>query len=173
MLRAISEIAVAMTVASVVEKPTSRASPLARDHDVRVDADLGARRSHVRLRSAIEERLAEDRTELTLQQMGAAVQSCLPPRVPGREREQDRPAPRGGRLTVHLDQVLDAELGPAPVQPGGDRTGSRSDVVSEGLDVGAVDLMGHEQRLLVRTQPAERGADGRLLLAQEQLVLGL
>ena len=92
MLRAISEVAVATTVASVGPNPASRPipGPLPGGHDVCIDTDRDPYLVGRHPGAAVEQRLTHSGTELTFEQVVADIQLRLPASIADRQREEDR-----------------------------------------------------------------------------------
>ena len=173
MLRAISEMAVAMTVASVSEKPTCNAivaAPLPGGHDVRVDPHRDHR--HVGIAwLPIEQGAAQRGAEAAVEQVVPGIDRSLPSAVTGRQRQQDRAAAGRGRLTVQLQQVLDAQLGPGPVQLGSHCSGGGTETIGQRSRVLARHLVGDQHLSLIAVQTLQRSPHGLGLLALQHVLL--
>ena len=176
MLRATSEIAVAMTVASVDEKPISSATSRPRCRAVTMSesarsniaassgAGLGRRSNNGSLRSG---------TELAVHDVVPGVHSVLSSPISGGEGEEDRPALPRRRIAVQLQEILDAQLRPTAVQLRRDGTRRRPDLLSERLGVLTGDLVRDQDVALTRVKAVERGADSRGLFLLDDVVFGV
>ena len=175
MLRAISEMAVAMMVSSVAEKPGGElAALLAGGDHVGVGADGDANLTgHRSGPPSVEQRLAEPGAPAAGEQVTTRIQVPLAALVPGRQREQHRAATGGRQLSLlQLKEVFHPEAGPRPAELRSDRTGGGIPTAGQRGRVHALDLVGDQRLLILLGQPAQGGGDRPALLTAKRLLLG-
>ena len=174
MLRAISEIAVAMRVRSVAENPTRAAisRPFCRATTTSASlrhghADLAVRRL---LLPPFEELGLDPCARRAAQDVAMDVELPLTAPVPAGQRPQDRSATVGRRLDpLGEQQVLHPQPGPGAAQLRGDRSRRRALARGQRDGVLAVHLVRHQDVPVAGRQPGQRGADHRPLLLTQHV----
>ena len=131
---------------------------LSRRHDVGVGRDRRSAPSSSRAVPAVQQRHAQPRAQVALQQVAGRVDLSLPAPVTAGQREQHRSAPVGRRLDVlQGQQVLHPQPGPGAVQLRGHRARRWSQLRGQRAGVLTGHLVG-EQGVALPLQSAGQGA---------------
>ncbi len=137
--------------------------------------DVGIRRDGyaeavVPLLPAFEERLAQPSAQVALEQVLGRVHLTLPSLVTPAEGDEHRAALVGRQLRLLCcEHVLDTQAGAGAVQLSSHRTSGASRAGSEGVGVGAADLVLEQGLTFALAQPGQSRGHGRLLLVEDDL----
>ena len=120
------------------------ASGLTSRDDVGVDSNRDPSLAVV-LRTLVEQLLAHGGAEVAVEEVVPGIELALAPAITCRQRQEHRMTLRGGRLSVHLDQILDSKLRSRSVQLRNDRPRCGTEVVRHRLRVLSRDLVCHHE----------------------------